>query len=150
MRWASEIIDIEREIDKLPQGYDTPLGKGISETLPTPLIKRVLMARVLAQKPVLWALDEPQTELDARGKATFIKTIQNLSGWMTVVFTTNCAKTANSADRIFYIQNGRLTIYNSYGEMRESLLNSDLDLDRVEARAGQHVAPAEAVNRSRK
>lgn len=127
VRWATDIIDIEREIDKLPQGYDTPLGRGISETLPTPLISRLLMARVLAQKPVLWALDEPQAELDARGQATFIKAIDSLSGWVTVVFTSNNENLARIVDRIFYVNNGRLTIYNSYDELKADLINNDYD-----------------------
>ena len=127
VRWATDIIDIEREIDKLPQGYDTPLGRGISETLPTPLISRLLMARVLAQKPVLWALDEPQAELDARGQATFIKAIDSLSGWVTVVFTSNNENLARIVDRIFYVNNGRLTIYNSYDKLKADLINNDYD-----------------------
>ncbi|MEP6356336.1 MAG: ABC transporter transmembrane domain-containing protein [Hyphomicrobiales bacterium] len=125
VRWATDIIDIEREIDKLPEGYDTPLGRGISETLPAPFISRLLMARVLAQKPVLWALDEPQAELDARGQETFIKAIDSLRGWVTVIFTSNSESLARNVDRIFYVNNGRLTIYNSYDEMKADLINNN-------------------------
>lgn len=132
VRWATDIIDIEREIDKLPQGYDTPLGKGISETLPAPFISRLLMARVLAQKPVLWALDEPQAELDARGQETFIKAIDSLRGWVTVIFTSNNENLARNVDRLFYVNNGRLTIYNSYDEMKADLVNNDFDHVDVE------------------
>lgn len=145
VRWASEIIDIEREIDKLPQGYDTELGKGISETLPAPFIKRVLMARVLAQKPVLWALDEPQTQLDGHGKETFIKAIDSLRGWMTVVFTSNNEQIARSVDRIFYIENGRVTIYQSYDEMRTDLTKKDFDHVDVD----QNNSPKQATSGQR-
>jgi len=136
VRWATGIIDIEREIDKLPQGYDTPLGAGIAETLPSPFISRLLMARVLAQKPVLWALDEPQAELDPRGESTFIKAMQNLRGWITLVFTSNNESLLRSADRIFHIQDGELVVYDSYDEMNDALMSKDfeyLDLNAGDA-----------------
>lgn len=127
VRWASDIIDIEREIDKLPQGYDTPLGKGISETLPTPFVSRILMARILAQKPVLWALDEPHADLDAYGKQTLMKAFDSLRGGVTVVFTSNDEKIVTNVDRIFYFNNGKLTIYNSYDELKADLIKNEFD-----------------------
>lgn len=142
VRWATDIIGIEKEIDKLPQGYDTALGKGIAETLPAPFISRLLMARVLAQKPVLWALDEPQTELDPRGKATLIKAIKSLRGWVTVVFTSNNEELARSADRIFYIHNGILKIYNSYDEMNEDFIKNDFDNLDVDLDKGSNIMAA--------
>lgn len=127
VRWATDILDVEKEIDRLPQGYDTMLGMGITETLPTPFINRLLMARVLAQKPVFLAFDEPQANLDESGKASLIKAIENLRGWVTFVYTSNCKSIVNSADRIFYVQNGKLTVYDTLDEMHDALESRDFD-----------------------
>lgn len=127
VRWATDIVGLEKDIDKLPQGYDTPLGRGIAETLPAGFIGRLLMARVLAQKPVMWALDEPQTALDGDGIKSFLEALENLRGWITFAYTTNSEEFMEVADRIFYIQDGVLTTYNSVDDMKAGLAANEFD-----------------------
>lgn len=127
VRWATDIIGLEKDIDKLPQGYDTPLGRGIAETLPAGFIGRLLMARVLAQKPVMWALDEPQTALDSDGIKSFLQALDNLRGWITFAYTTNSEEFMKAADRIFYIQDGALTVYDSLEDMKAGLAANEFD-----------------------
>ena len=127
VRWATDIVGLEKDIDKLPQGYDTLLGGGIAETLPASFIGRLLMARVLAQKPVMWALDEPQTALDNDGIKSFLTALENLRGWITFAYTTNSEEFMEAADRIFYIENGGLTVYGSLKEMKAGLAANEFD-----------------------
>ncbi|MEP3233684.1 MAG: ABC transporter transmembrane domain-containing protein [Hyphomicrobiales bacterium] len=127
VRWATDIVGLEKDIDKLPQGYDTPLGRGIAETLPAGFIGRLLMARVLAQKPVMWALDEPQTALDGDGIKSFLQALDNLRGWITFAYTTNSEEFMRAADRIFYIQDGELTVYDNVDEMKAGLAANEFD-----------------------
>lgn len=129
VRWAVELVDLEKDIDRLPNGYDTMLGVGIAETLPAPFISRLLMARVLAQKPVLWTLDEPQANLDTPGKQAFVRALQNLTGWITVVYSSNCETLLRAADRIFYIENGGLTVFENFDAMTNAL--ESFDFERV-------------------
>lgn len=135
VRWATDIVGLEKDIDKLPQGYDTPLGRGIAETLPAGFIGRLLMARVLAQKPVLWALDEPQTALDGDGVKSFLRAMENLRGWITFAYTTNSDAFINAADRIFYVQDGLVTIYDDMDDMNAGLAASEFDRVSVDDRS---------------
>ena len=127
VRWATDIVGLEKDIDKLPQGYDTMLGGGIAETLPAGFIGRLLMARVLAQKPVMWALDEPQTALDNDGIKSFLTALDNLRGWITFAYTTNSEEFMDAADRIFHIENGELTVYESLKDMKAGLAANEFD-----------------------
>ncbi len=127
VRWAADILDIQREIDKLPEGYDTMLGTGITETLPIVFIQLLLMARLLAQKPVVWALHNPIANLDNHGKKAFMNALENVRGWQTIIFTTNDDNLAQTADKIFYVQNGHLTQYHSIADMKAELAKKDFD-----------------------
>lgn len=132
VRWATDLIDLEKEIDRLPQGYDTPLGKGIAETLPSSFISKLLMARALAQKPVLWVLDEPQAALDQPGIQSFLGALENLRGWVTFAYTTNSEQFMKEADRIFYVHDGKISIYGSVDEMNEALARDDFERVEIE------------------
>lgn len=127
VRWATDIVSLEKEIDRLPHGYDTPLGQGIAETLPAGFISRLLLARILAQKPVLWVLDEPQDMLDSQGEQSLLKAIESLRGWITFAYTTKSEKLMSNADRIFHIAEGRLTVYDDLTAMNEALAQNDFD-----------------------
>jgi ABC-type transport system involved in cytochrome bd biosynthesis fused ATPase/permease subunit len=45
---AVAMVGLDRDIDRLPRGYASELGEGVSETLPPGLLKRLALARALA------------------------------------------------------------------------------------------------------
>lgn len=109
VRWATETTGINREIDRLPEGYDTQLGKGIVETLPAGFIRRLLLTRALAQKPVVLFLDEAEYQLDANSLKAMISALESLRGWITIVLTTNQSELIDICDRAFVLATGELT-----------------------------------------
>ena len=73
------------------------------------------------------ALDEPQTALDSDGIKSFLTALENLRGWITFAYTTNSDEFMEAADRIFHIQNGELTIYESLEDMKAGLAANEFD-----------------------
>ncbi|MEM8837389.1 MAG: ABC transporter transmembrane domain-containing protein [Pseudomonadota bacterium] len=121
VRWATNLVELEGEIDQLPNGYDTPLGQGISETLPAGFIKRILLARVLAQKPVFWLMDEPQGRLDDKGRISLMRAIDQVRGWMTIVYSTSSEDLIAHADRILKVDRSGFQVFDSYDDYREAI-----------------------------
>ncbi|MEO1066574.1 MAG: ABC transporter transmembrane domain-containing protein [Pseudomonadota bacterium] len=127
IRWATEAIGVDTEIDRLSEGYDTLLGQGIAEALPAGFMARILLARVLAQKPVVWVLDDPQDVLDPHGQAAFLKAIDNLRGWITIVFTTKNETFMRQADQIMHVHDGEVDIHDTIDSFNRALKARDFD-----------------------
>jgi ATP-binding cassette, subfamily C, bacterial LapB len=88
-REAAQILGVDRDIHKLPDGYDTMIGEGVSDTLPQGLLQRISLARLLACKPSFVLFDEPHVLLDNEADKLLLDAIQSMRGKITVVFTSN-------------------------------------------------------------
>ena len=118
VRWAVSQLKLDRDIDRLPDGYDTRLAQGIAETLPSGFIKRLLLARILAQSPTLWVIDEPQNGLDDVGQNAVLEALETVRGTMTIIYSTHSEKFIRSADRIMVFVDGDVRFYDSYDDFR--------------------------------
>lgn len=102
------MVGLDVEVDRLPQGFDTRLGEGISETLPLGFLKRLSIARALALKPRLLVLEEPQSFLDTEADRRVLACLHQLSGFVTVLFVSSRPSYAAVADEVWRLEEGRL------------------------------------------
>jgi ATP-binding cassette subfamily C protein LapB len=107
-REAARLIGLEPDINKLPLGYDTPLGEGISAELPPGLIQRIVIARSIARRPGLLILDEANGALDLRADQLLARGLLRLRGHTTIVLITNRPSFAQIADQRLTLENGKL------------------------------------------
>jgi len=73
--------------------------------------QRVFLARALVTEPKLIILDEPTAGVDARGRAELLRLLSNLSRsdeLAAILVTHNLAAVAQTAERIVYIEAGRV------------------------------------------
>lgn len=70
--------------------------------------QRIHLARALASKPSVLALDEPTSALDSDTERNVIDLLQKLKKSMAIVVATHRLAPALSADRIIYIDKGRV------------------------------------------
>lgn len=66
VRYATRLLGIDKAINALPAGYDTPLQAAAS-TIPSSLVRRIALARAFYGLPPLLVLDEPEQTLDSDG-----------------------------------------------------------------------------------
>jgi ABC-type multidrug transport system fused ATPase/permease subunit len=105
VRAAARLACADEFIEKLPLGYDTPLGERGTK-LSTGQRQRLSIARaVLKDAPVL-LLDEPTASLDAETEA---RVLRNLSAWgreRAILLVTHRLSTVRHADRIVVLERG--------------------------------------------
>ncbi len=97
-------------LERLPQGYETPLGVEVEggADLSGGQWQRVAIARVLFRKATFLILDEPTASLDAEAEAALFETLRELRHGRTVVIISHRFSTVRSADRILVMHEGRV------------------------------------------
>ena len=103
---AVRLIGLEGDINRLPRGYDTPLGGAASETLPASFLQRIVIARAIAGNPQLLILDEANNGFDHASELALSQGLLALKGRTTVLLITNRPSFAAIADRQYTLDGG--------------------------------------------
>ncbi len=107
VREAARIACADEFIERLPLGYDTPLGERGAK-LSTGQRQRLSIARALLKDAPILVLDEPTASLDAD---TELRLLRNLHAWgrgRVIFLITHRLGTIRRADQIAVLQDGRL------------------------------------------
>lgn len=107
-RTASRLIGLEAAIHRLPEGYDTPIGDGIADSLSAGLMQRITIARAIARRPKVLILDEANRSLDFQSEAQLRKGLKKLRGEMTILLICNRPSLLAIADHIYELRDGCL------------------------------------------
>jgi len=102
---AARAAHVAREIELLPEGFDTmlgPRGAGLSGGQK----QRLAIARALAGFPALLVLDEPTSALDQTSEQLVQQTINELKGYVTLVVISHRMSTLSACDRILAFDHG--------------------------------------------
>jgi ATP-binding cassette subfamily B protein len=119
VRAAAEAAYVHEFIDRLPQGYQTPLGdSGLG--LSGGQKQRLAIARaLLADAPIL-LLDEATSALDAQSEYWVQQALQRLMCNRTTLVIAHRLATVQSADRIAVLDCGRLDALGTHAELLQS------------------------------
>ena len=113
---AARIACADTFIERLPEQYDTYLGEK-STKLSTGQRQRLVIARAIVKDTPILILDEPTASLDA---ATEQRIMENIKQWAqnrTVFVVTHRLSTIRRADRIVFIQDGKVGDFGSHDEL---------------------------------
>lgn len=105
-------------IERLPEGFDTVLGRyyGGSQ-LSIGQWQRLALARAFMRHSDLLILDEPTAALDAESEAELFERFQELKEGRTAVLITHRFSTVRFADRIVVLDKGRLVEEGTHAEL---------------------------------
>ncbi|EKV30782.1 hypothetical protein C882_4119 [Caenispirillum salinarum AK4] len=104
-------------IQRLPAGYDTPVGES-GRALSGGQRQRIGLARALFGEPALIVLDEPNAGLDAEGESSLIGALEILRAeGRTVIIVAHRAALLSACDRIAVLREGLLEVVGARDEV---------------------------------
>lgn len=102
------MLDIEKEISRLPEGMDTEIEGSAADLIPPGLKQRITIARALAQKPRIILFDNADRGLDKDGYNELNKLLTRLKGKATLVIVSDDKNILQLADREYSLADGQL------------------------------------------
>lgn len=113
---AAKAANVHRDIEAMPQGYDTPIGeRGLR--LSGGQKQRVAIARAILRRSPIIVLDEATASVDVQTEKQIQRAIANLAGQRTIVAIAHRLSTIRNADQILVIEEGRVVERGTHDEL---------------------------------
>ena len=113
---AARLANAHEFIEAMPEGYETVVGeRGV--TLSAGQRQRIAVARAAVSKAPILVLDEPTTGLDERNSRIVLESVRTLFRDRTVIMITHQPVEAEQADRVLYLEHGRLMESGTHSEL---------------------------------
>jgi ATP-binding cassette subfamily B protein len=119
---AAKTAHAHQFIQKLPQGYETPIGE-MGHPLKQGEMFRIALARAILRDPALFVVEEPTVPLDEDTKSLLDDTFARVLPGRTTIFLPHRLSTIRHCDKVFLLCNGRIE---AAGEHKELLAQNDL------------------------
>ncbi len=113
---AAKIAHAHHFIQKLPQGYETPIGE-LGHSLSLSEQYRIALARAILRDPALLIIEEPETDLDEDTKSLIDDTMTRLLPGRTAIFLPHRVSTLRSCNTIYLINKGRIAAAATHKEL---------------------------------
>jgi ATP-binding cassette subfamily B protein len=116
---ASLRADADGFLSRLPDGYDTMLGREFAGgyDLSVGQWQRVALARAFFRDAPFVILDEPTAALDARAEANLFDRMRELLEGRSVVLISHRFSSVRTADRIYVLREGRVVEQGTHAEL---------------------------------
>jgi ATP-binding cassette subfamily B protein len=116
--WASRAASAHEFIERLPLGYDTPVGES-GLAISGGQRQRIAIARALYQRPPILIFDEATSALDTESERAVKENIDQLLEGRTSFVIAHRLSTVRDADLILVLERGRLVEQGSHDELME-------------------------------
>lgn len=110
---AASDADAHQIIERLPNGYQTYLGRGLNESQNATNLsggqwQRVALARLLMRNAEVVILDEPTASLDPQAEEEFVKSLRAILSQRTGIIISHRMKAAELADVVIVLEDGSI------------------------------------------
>jgi len=118
VREAAVMADAAEFIEKLPEGYQTRLGSAGGK-LSVGQKQRLAIARALVSNKSILILDEPTAALDPHTENQLVANLRKAREGRLVIVIAHRLSTIRSADRIFFLEDGRIIESGNHQELMD-------------------------------
>jgi len=119
---ACRLACLEDYIESLPEKYDTMIGEG-GINLSGGQKQRLAIARALVQKTEIILFDEATSALDNETQSKIQEAIDNMKDEYTILIIAHRLSTIINADRILFINDGKVEAEGTHKELLKSCKN---------------------------
>jgi ATP-binding cassette subfamily B protein len=116
---AAERAGADDVVRKLPNSYDTTLGKWFEggHQLSGGEWQKIALARAFMRDAQILILDEPTAALDAQAEHDLFARIKDLTQGKMALYISHRFSTVRMADRILFLEDGRLVEQGTHDEL---------------------------------
>jgi ATP-binding cassette subfamily B protein len=116
---ASERGGADEVVDKLPQGYDTVLGRWFEKgsELSGGQWQKIALGRAFMRDSEVLVLDEPTSALDAEREYEIFQRFRELTAGRIALLISHRFSTVRMADRIAVVEGGRISELGTHSEL---------------------------------
>ena len=141
---SAKLANAHEFIDKMPQGYDTPVGeRGL--TLSGGQRQRIGIARALIRDSPILILDEPTAALDSESEKLVMDGLERLMKGRTVITIAHRLSTIRDAHKIIVLKDGVVAEQGTHAELL-ALDGVYAGLHRVQSGGEETPAPAASAS----
>jgi ABC-type multidrug transport system fused ATPase/permease subunit len=125
-KYIKALVDAKMEFIFSPPnlGLDTMVGENGTK-LSGGQRQRLGIARALTTSPQLLVLDEATSSLDSETETELTESIQALKGSSTIIMIAHRLSTVRQADKVVYLNEGRIQAIGTFEEVRSQVPNFD-------------------------
>ncbi|MEM6648719.1 MAG: ABC transporter transmembrane domain-containing protein [Pseudomonadota bacterium] len=106
-REVTTLLQVDKDVAKLPNGFDTFLTGSHTDNIPPGLKQRISIARALAAKPRLILFDNADRSLDKDGYALIYSLLARLKGKASLILISDDHNICGLADQHYELKDGR-------------------------------------------
>lgn len=116
---AIDAVGMRETVEELPRGLDTLLARELwgGSELSGGQWQRLACSRALYRRPPVLILDEPTSEMDARGEHAVFAALRAIAHDRITIVVTHRIENTRTADRIIVMEGGRIAEHGTYAEL---------------------------------
>ncbi|HEX3148177.1 MAG TPA: ABC transporter ATP-binding protein [Gemmataceae bacterium] len=119
---AAKLAHAHQFIQRMPYGYETPIGE-LGRSLSPGEQFRIALARAVLRDPSLYVIEEPTEYFDDDTKDLVDDTLNRVLPGKTVIYLPHRVSTLRHCDKIFLLHDGKIV---AAGEHRELIADNEL------------------------
>jgi ATP-binding cassette subfamily C protein LapB len=105
----SQRLGLDQIAARLPRGYETVIGDGVSDSLSQGVLQRISIVRGLAPQPLFVLFDEANTAIDGPGDAELRNILEEIKAKRGLVLVSHRPSLLKLADETYELKDGRLS-----------------------------------------
>lgn len=108
VREVAAMLNVDRDIARLPSGLDTFLSGNQTDNIPPGLKQRIAMVRVLAPRPRIILFDDADRALDREGYNLVYNLLAQLTGQVILIMISDDYNLRGLTEKTFRLEGGKL------------------------------------------
>lgn len=113
---AAKLADISKDIEQMPQGYDTLVGE-MGTSLSGGQKQRLALARAFLAQPEIMLLDDALSAVDAKTEQNILESLQAKRAGQTTIIAASRLSSVSQADLILVIAGGKIIQRGKHAEL---------------------------------